>query len=82
MADSFDAVVIGAGPAGEVAASRLHGRGLRTALVERELSTVNIMVCGLALVYRTFLGISGSFGRNDGGIFRCALQRELSPRHT
>jgi dihydrolipoamide dehydrogenase len=37
MADRFDAVVIGAGPAGEVAASRLPGLGLRTALVEREL---------------------------------------------
>lgn len=35
--DVFDAVVIGAGPAGEVAASRLHDQGLRTALVEREL---------------------------------------------
>ena len=36
MAD-FDAVVIGAGPAGEVASSRLSRQGLRTALVEREL---------------------------------------------
>lgn len=33
----FDAVVIGAGPAGEVAASRLAAQGLRTGLVEREL---------------------------------------------
>jgi pyruvate/2-oxoglutarate dehydrogenase complex dihydrolipoamide dehydrogenase (E3) component len=37
MAVSYDAVVIGAGPAGEVAAERLHGQGRRTALVEREL---------------------------------------------
>jgi pyruvate/2-oxoglutarate dehydrogenase complex dihydrolipoamide dehydrogenase (E3) component len=37
VADRFDAVVIGAGPAGEVAASRLPALGLRTALVEREL---------------------------------------------
>jgi pyruvate/2-oxoglutarate dehydrogenase complex dihydrolipoamide dehydrogenase (E3) component len=37
MPNSYDAVVIGAGPAGEVAASRLHAGGLRTALVEREL---------------------------------------------
>src|SRR5258708_39461775 len=37
MSERFDAVVIGAGPAGEAAASRLHGQGLRTALVEREL---------------------------------------------
>ena len=39
MADSarFDAVVLGAGPAGEAAAARLHRQGLRTALVEREL---------------------------------------------
>jgi dihydrolipoamide dehydrogenase len=33
----FNAVVLGAGPAGEAAASALHGQGLRTALVEREL---------------------------------------------
>ena len=37
MSQRFDAVVIGAGPAGEVAASRLPKLGLRTALVEREL---------------------------------------------
>jgi pyruvate/2-oxoglutarate dehydrogenase complex dihydrolipoamide dehydrogenase (E3) component len=37
MTRSFDAVVIGAGPAGEVAVSRLKGQGLSTALVEREL---------------------------------------------
>ena len=35
--DSFDVVVIGAGPAGEVAAGRLAEDGLQTALVEREL---------------------------------------------
>ncbi|HEY5317557.1 MAG TPA: NAD(P)/FAD-dependent oxidoreductase [Solirubrobacteraceae bacterium] len=35
--ERFDAVVLGAGPAGESAVSRLHGQGLRTALVEREL---------------------------------------------
>src|SRR5581483_4696353 len=37
MSERYDAVVIGAGPAGEVAASRLPKLGLRTALVEREL---------------------------------------------
>jgi pyruvate/2-oxoglutarate dehydrogenase complex dihydrolipoamide dehydrogenase (E3) component len=37
VAESYDAVVIGAGPAGEVAVSRLAKQGLRTALVEREL---------------------------------------------
>jgi dihydrolipoamide dehydrogenase len=37
VSQRFDAVVIGAGPAGEVAASRLPKLGLRTALVEREL---------------------------------------------
>lgn len=37
MSESFDAVVIGAGPAGEVAVSRLAAGGLRVALVEREL---------------------------------------------
>ncbi len=36
-ARSFDAIVIGAGPAGEVAAGKLADRGLATALVEREL---------------------------------------------
>src|SRR5579862_913473 len=35
--DRFDVIVIGAGPAGEVVASRLAGRGLRIALVEKEL---------------------------------------------
>jgi pyruvate/2-oxoglutarate dehydrogenase complex dihydrolipoamide dehydrogenase (E3) component len=35
--ERFDAVVLGAGPAGESAAERLHAHGLRTALVEREL---------------------------------------------
>lgn len=37
MSESFDAIVIGAGPAGEVASSRLRKQGLRTALIEREL---------------------------------------------
>jgi pyruvate/2-oxoglutarate dehydrogenase complex dihydrolipoamide dehydrogenase (E3) component len=35
--DRFDAIVLGAGPGGEVAAIRLNDAGLRTALVEREL---------------------------------------------
>ena len=33
----YDAVIIGGGPAGEVAVSRLSAQGLRVALVEREL---------------------------------------------
>jgi pyruvate/2-oxoglutarate dehydrogenase complex dihydrolipoamide dehydrogenase (E3) component len=37
MTEHFEAIVIGAGPAGELAASRLNTLGLRTALVEREL---------------------------------------------
>jgi dihydrolipoamide dehydrogenase len=37
MSARFDAAVLGAGPAGEVAASRLSEQGLRTALIEREL---------------------------------------------
>ena len=37
MSDHFDAIVIGAGPAGEVATSRLSRQGLKTAVVEREL---------------------------------------------
>lgn len=36
-ARTFDAIVVGAGPAGEVAAGKLADRGLATALVEREL---------------------------------------------
>jgi pyruvate/2-oxoglutarate dehydrogenase complex dihydrolipoamide dehydrogenase (E3) component len=35
--DRFDAIVIGAGPAGEVVAGRLGDHGLRTVLVEQEL---------------------------------------------
>lgn len=37
MSTHFDAVVIGAGPGGEVAVSRLLAGGLRVALIEREL---------------------------------------------
>lgn len=37
MPTDFDVIVIGAGPGGEVAASRLLAGGLRVALVEREL---------------------------------------------
>src|SRR5437588_2560567 len=37
MPADYDAIVIGACPGGEVAASQLHARGLRVALVEREL---------------------------------------------
>lgn len=37
MGEHFDAVVIGAGPAGEIASSRLPKQELRTALIEREL---------------------------------------------
>jgi len=37
MHSSYDAIVIGAGPAGEVAVSRLGKQGKRVALVEREL---------------------------------------------
>jgi pyruvate/2-oxoglutarate dehydrogenase complex dihydrolipoamide dehydrogenase (E3) component len=37
MADKFDAIVIGAGPAGEVCAGELADGGMRVAIVEREL---------------------------------------------
>jgi dihydrolipoamide dehydrogenase len=37
MPTDFDAIVIGAGPGGETAASRNLQGGLRVALVEREL---------------------------------------------
>ena len=37
LSEKYDAVVIGSGPAGEVAVSRLNQRGLRVALAEREL---------------------------------------------
>jgi pyruvate/2-oxoglutarate dehydrogenase complex dihydrolipoamide dehydrogenase (E3) component len=37
VSDRYDAVVIGAGPAGETAVERLHAHGMRVAIVEREL---------------------------------------------
>src|SRR3954470_13959426 len=37
MADRYDAIVIGAGPAGEVCAGELVDGGMRVAIVEREL---------------------------------------------
>jgi pyruvate/2-oxoglutarate dehydrogenase complex dihydrolipoamide dehydrogenase (E3) component len=37
MADHYDAIIIGAGPAGEVVVSRLAKHGMRVALIEREL---------------------------------------------
>jgi dihydrolipoamide dehydrogenase len=37
MSEQFDAVILGMGPAGEVAASRLLAQGLRVAIIEREL---------------------------------------------
>jgi pyruvate/2-oxoglutarate dehydrogenase complex dihydrolipoamide dehydrogenase (E3) component len=37
MSETFDAIVIGMGPGGEVAASKLLGAGKRVAVVEREL---------------------------------------------
>src|SRR5207237_2778187 len=35
--ETYDVIVLGAGPAGEVAAGRLADAGLRVALIEREL---------------------------------------------
>jgi pyruvate/2-oxoglutarate dehydrogenase complex dihydrolipoamide dehydrogenase (E3) component len=37
MSEHFDAIIIGAGPGGKVAADRLHQGGMRVAVVEREL---------------------------------------------
>ncbi len=40
--DRFDAVVLGAGPAGEVATGILADAGMRVALVERELRLLGL----------------------------------------
>jgi pyruvate/2-oxoglutarate dehydrogenase complex dihydrolipoamide dehydrogenase (E3) component len=37
MSEQFDVIVIGMGPGGEAAASRLLDAGLRVAVIEREL---------------------------------------------
>lgn len=37
MAERYDVVILGGGPAGEAVVRRLDGAGLRVALVEREL---------------------------------------------
>ncbi len=37
MSDRFDAIVIGMGPGGEVAATRLIDGGMKVAVIEREL---------------------------------------------
>ncbi len=47
MTERFDAVVMGMGPAGEVAASRLLSQGLRVAVIERELIGGGVRALGV-----------------------------------
>lgn len=51
MVEKWDAVVVGAGPAGTMAAHRLAEAGMRVALIEKE-RLPRSKVCGGGLVYR------------------------------
>ena len=68
MADNFDVVVIGAGPAGYVAAIRCAQLGLKTAVVDQWLDRHNQPVLGGDNAILRFLGV---FGR--GGCGRCGV---------
>jgi cation diffusion facilitator CzcD-associated flavoprotein CzcO len=66
----YDAIVIGAGPAGEVAASRLPKLGLRAALVERELVGGECAYWWLGNVPRRSATSNGSPGASETRIRR------------
>ena len=66
MAERYDAVVIGAGPAGEVAAGELADGGMRVAIVERELVARRVLVLGLHPVEDAAAPGRGGRGRARG----------------
>ena len=85
MRERFDVCVVGAGPAGSVAACRLAGKGVRTLLVDRH-GFPRDKVCGDGVGPRAFgvLARLGAFPRADfPGVLRLEGVRISSPgRHS